>query len=73
MQRTAAVDPREMIHQIRRDFESRPRVAVVVALLFVVGIAAWVPVLGARVSRATTVLRHDSVSVLSDPFDSQTK
>jgi hypothetical protein len=65
------VDPREMIHQIRRDFESRPRVAVVIAVLIALGIAAWIPAIGARGSGSKIALRGSAV--LSDPFDSQTK
>jgi hypothetical protein len=65
------MDPRDIIHQIQRDFESCPHVAIAVALLFATGIAAWVPVIGSRGSGATTAARQSSV--LSDPFDSQTK
>jgi hypothetical protein len=71
MQRTAVVDPSDILRQIQRDFESRPRVAIAVALFFAAGIAAWVPLIGARQSGATTAARQ--TSVLSDPFDSQTK
>jgi hypothetical protein len=65
------VDPSDILRQIQRDFESRPRIAIAVALLFVAGIAAWVPLIGVRQSGATTAARQ--TSVLSDPFDSQTK
>ena len=65
------MNPRDIFHQIRRDFESRPHVPIALALLVAIGIATWVPVIGARGAGARTSARKSSV--LSDPFDSQTK
>jgi hypothetical protein len=67
------MNPRDILGQIHRDVDSRPGVAVAVVMSLAVGLALWVPVIAARWSAPTTDPCQSSISVLSDPFDSQTK
>jgi hypothetical protein len=57
-----------MINQVRSDFASNRRAAVVLAAIMGLGLACWLPPLVARsVSRNASPPRQQ-VSVLSDPF-----
>jgi hypothetical protein len=67
------MDPREILHQISRDFECRPHAAAAVAVMIAFGIATWFPIVGACASARAIDSRPPSISVLSDPFGSQTK
>jgi hypothetical protein len=57
-----------MINQIRSDFASNPRAAVVLAAIVVLGIACWFPALAARGMPGSAHHQRTSISVLSDPF-----
>ena len=67
------MDPVEMVNLIRRDFESSRWVAVLLAVLLAVGLACWLPALGARGSHPQTSPDQPAISVLADPFDGQKK
>ena len=68
------MDPRDMVNQIRSDFESNRWTVFVLAGILVLGLAAWEHVALTRSTRATargTDPERAQISVLTDPFVDQ--
>jgi hypothetical protein len=71
--RSAAVDPRDMVYLIRRDFESSRWVPFALSVMLALGLVLWLPALTAKRSIREAAGERGAVSILSDPFDSQKK
>jgi hypothetical protein len=57
-----------MINQVRSDFASNRRAAVVLVVIVTLGLACWLPPLAARSVSRKASSPCQQVSVLSDPF-----
>ena len=65
------MDPRDMINEVRSDFESNRWTAFVLAGILLLGLAAWCHALWARTAVRRVSVDRSQISVLSDPFADQ--
>lgn len=62
-----------MINQIRSDFASDRRAALVLAAIVALGLACWCPALAARGMTGSAHHQRMHISILADPFASDHK